>query len=88
MKDHPRLKSTIVVQGLLILCGVLILTAISCLFIYGIAVFKSIGNSDRSLLFWYLPFLLFALIAAKFAIRTGFMAFEKKKALTGKDHAS
>ena len=50
------------------------------LYFYGREIILSIGSNDKSLLFWYLPLLLFGIIALKIALWAGKAAYRRIKA--------
>lgn len=49
-------------------------------YFYGREIILSIGSNDKSLLFWYLPLLLFGIIALKIALWAGKTAYRRIKA--------
>lgn len=49
-------------------------------YFYGREIILSIGSNDKSLLFWYLPLLLFGIIALKIAVWAGKAAYRRIKA--------
>ena len=67
--------------------AVLISVCLFCSFVtvfgfyfYGREIILSIGSNDKSLLFWYLPSLLFGIIALKIAVWAGKAAYRRIKA--------
>lgn len=64
-----------------IVCLIASSVSVFGLYVYGREIILSIGSNDKSLLFWYLPFLFAAIIALPVAIQTGKSVYEKLKEL-------
>lgn len=47
-----------------------IITGVFCLFIYGQEIINSFNENDKSLLFWYLPFLFVGIFSCIIALLT------------------
>jgi len=52
-----------------------------CLFIYTREIFNSLSLADKSLLYWYLPFLFVGVISARLAIGS-FKAIRNRKSIS------
>lgn len=68
------------IVALVALCLFCSFVAVFGFYFYGREIVLSFGSNDKSLLFWYLPLLLFGVIALKIALRTGRAAYQRIKA--------
>lgn len=81
MKHHPLLRKVIILS-MCILCLLFSIGAIFGLYIYSLGIIEALNSNDKSLLFWYLPFLFGGLISGFVAIGTGFLVYMKIKPST------
>ena len=65
------------IVALVVLCLLCSFVTVFGFYFYGREIILSVGSADKSLLFWYLPFLLFGIIALKIALRAGRVAYQK-----------
>jgi hypothetical protein len=72
-----NILSIVLLAALCLLCS---LVTVFGFYFYGREIILSMGSNDKSLLFWYLPLLLFGVIALKIAVRAGTAAYRKIKA--------
>jgi hypothetical protein len=80
-----NILSIVLLAALCLLCS---LVTVFGFYFYGREIILSMGSNDKSLLFWYLPLLLFSIIALKIALRTGTAAYRKIKALDEGDRGA
>lgn len=64
---------------LILLCAVFSVIAVFGIFVYVREIYLSVGSNDKSLLYWYLPFLFAGIIFAVLAVVTGSLAYKKIK---------
>jgi hypothetical protein len=69
--------SIVLLAALCLLCA---FVTVFGFYFYGREIILSIGSNDKSLLFWYLPLLLFGIIALKIALWAGKAAYRRIKA--------
>jgi hypothetical protein len=65
---------------LILLFAVSVFVSFFCLFIYTREIFNSFSAADKSLLYWYLPFLFVGLISTRVAIGS-FKAIRNRKSI-------
>ncbi|MCB1949641.1 hypothetical protein [Nitrosomonas sp.] len=81
MNNTYPLKKVLVILLMGVVCLMTAIVSIFGFYVYGREIILSIGSNDKSLLFWYLPFLFAAIIALPVAIRTGQSVYKRIKEL-------
>ena len=78
-RNTKRIGKLIYALTLILLSAIFSVIAVFGLFIYAREIYLSVGSNDKSLLYWYLPFLFAGIIFAVLAVGTGLLAYKKMK---------